>query len=514
MKKEELLEKHPYHAQFSSTWETYMKMKQSGEDLVDFAIYQQPRESHLNYVARKRDAIVYNFAKTIVDIFSFYLNEKETVREVPGLENDTQWKMFVDDADLQGTNYDVLLNEAQKYASYFGSVGILVNKPYSDGSNLAYEIEKGIYPYYTLYSLPNIYNWKFVKNPITHRKELVYLKLYEGNNIWTIWTPIVWQQWELHPKRGIPVKIVQGENPLKEIPFVWMLNIRNMEYPELGQSDIIDISRIVLSIAQNMSSADEIIKYAGFPIMRVPMKRQDILVPAVEGEEIPVGPTAVVEFDPSQGESGKTDWMPTQIKEPVEAILDVISSKIGEIYRIAYLSGIHGQRKSSQGTGSGLALRYEFSQLNSVLLAKAINKTEAELVLLYYWLKWRRMDNLFTTVDIRQSREFSIDELAVTLDNAIAAYGAVLSKTFRERVQRKIAFSVLPDLSQKDKKKVIAEIADNTSEKCEMGTQVTNRALVKSAADAANQPDDQAKLAAGGKPVDPDQKTDSNPKGK
>jgi hypothetical protein len=496
MQKEELLRRHPYHEMFGATWETYLKMKQSGEELVKHAIYQQPRETEKNFRARLRDAVVFNFAKTVIDIFSFYMGEKETVYAMPGLENDTQWELFKDDADLQGTNYDVLMNEAQKYASYFGAVGLLVNKPYSDGSSLQTEIDNGIYPYYTMYSLQNIFDWKYIKNPLTHRKQLVYLKLYEEDGTWTIWTPDTWQQWEIHPKRGIAVLVAQGVNPLGEIPFTWMLNIRNMEYPELGQSDIVDISRIVLSIAQNMSSADEIIKYAGFPIMRTPMKKQDLLSPQVEGA-IETGPTAVAEFDPSLGSDGKPDWMPTQIKEPLDAIMNVILTKANEIYRIAYLSGIHGQRKSSNESTSGLALRYELSQLKSVMTSKSTNKIEAELTCFYYWLKWKNMQSLFSGFEVKQSKEFSIDELAVTLDNAIIAYKAVLSKTFREEVQKKIASRTLPDLPQETKTKIIAEIKENTPQECTFDVDITNRALVKSASQAANQADDQAANANG-----------------
>lgn len=486
MQKEDLLRKHLYHKKFSQAWETYLKMKQSGDELVDYAIYQQPRETYKNFEARRRDAIVYNLAKTVIDIFSFYMSEKETVYSIPGLENDTQWRMFIDDADLQGTNYSVLMNEAQKYSSYFGAVGMLVNRPFSDGTTLQDEIDKGVYPYYTMYSLPNIFDWQYMKDPVTHRKILVYLKLYEEDGTWTIWTPGSWEQWSIHPKRGVAVLTAKGINPLGEIPFTWMVNIRNMEYPEVGQSDIVDIARIVLSIAQNMSSADEIIKYAGFPIMRIPMKRQDILSPKID-EEVDTGPTATSEFDPSLGKDGKADWMPTQIKEPIDAILSVVEGKCNEVYRIAYLSGIHGQRKSGNEATSGLALRYEFSQLNSVLINKTINKIEAELTLLYYWLKWKNMSEIFDNVEIKGSKEFSIDELAVTLDNAIIAYKAVLSKTFREEIQKKIANRTLSDLPQEKKTKIISEIEENTPEECTFDVKVTNRALVKSAANAANQ---------------------------
>jgi hypothetical protein len=157
--------------------------------------------------------------------------------------------------------------------------------------------------------------------------------------------------------------------------------------------------------------------------------------------------------------------MPTEISDPVTATLDWVDRKIDEIYRIAHLSGVHAQRRSNNKIASGLSIRYEFSQLNSVLVAKAKNLSEAELSCLRLWLKWQGQEEKFKTVEIKRSREFSIDEMAVAMDNAITSMRNVASKTFRVNVQKKLALSVLPDATQADKKKILEEIEENTPEK-------------------------------------------------
>jgi hypothetical protein len=212
-------------------------------------------------------------------------------------------------------------------------------------------------------------------------------------------------------------------------------------------------------MTQNLSCGEETIKLAGFPIMRIPKVRE-----GEEEDEFAIGPRATSQFDPSLKDS-RSDWMPTEILEPIEAMLKWIDKKADEIYRIAHLSGIHGQRKSdTSGVASGLALRYEFSQLNSVLLAKSINQTEAELAALRLWLKWQGKENLFEKMEVKRSQEFSIDEMSVALDNAITAMNRVMSKTFRERVQTKIVKHTLPDLSQADKETIEKEIKTKTPE--------------------------------------------------
>ena len=465
--KQELEAKHDLYQQNVINWQLYELVWRSGKDLIDFALYRHPRESPANYKARLKDGYIFNFGKSIIDIFNFYLHEKKSIRNLPGLKDDRQWQMFQKDADLQGTNYNVLIDEVQKFASVFGAFGTLVNKPGGLEGTLDAEIKNGIYPYYALYSPLNIYDWEWKKNKQTHRNELVYLKLKEPGENYLLWWMDHWEQWSLENKTKKPMLADSGDNELEEIPFVWMLNIKDLAYPQIGSSDLVDIANIVISITQNLSCGEEMIKLAGFPIRRQPMSREDDDLSASD-DEVETGPRAVEEFDPEFGANAKPDWMPTEILEPVEATLKWIDRKSDEIYRIAHLSGVHGQRKSNNEVASGMALRYEFSQLNEVLNAKSVNQTEAELQMLRLWLKWQGKEKLIEEVEIRRSTEFSIDDLSVALENAITSFRNVVSKTFRVRVMEKIVEHVLPDVSQADKEKISKEIEDNVPDKIEI----------------------------------------------
>lgn len=469
--KEELEYVKPVYKLNIRAWNEYDLVYKSGRDLIDYALYQHPRESDANYTARIRDGYIFNFGRAIINIFSFYLNDKEVVRELPGLKDDKQFKMFLKDCDLYGTDYNVFINEIQKYASAIGAVGILVNKPGDIARNnltLNDEIKNGIYPYYASYSLQNVLDWEWERNPFTHRRELSFLKLRESDYTYTVWNKISWERWQIDEKTNKPNMFDNGFNPLDEIPFVWMPNLRNMETPEIGYSDLIDIGPIVLSIAQNLSCGEEMIKLAGFPIMREPREQDLLNLESGTDSETAIGPRAIKDFDPQFGDQGKPDWMPTEIYEPVQAALMWIDRKIDEIFRIAHLSGIHAQRKSNNKVSSGLAMRYELTQLNSVLMDKAKYQTEAELNCFRFWLKWQNKENLFEGIEIKRKKEFSTDELAVALDNTITSMGHVASKTFRILTQQKIANAALPDLTQKDKETIIAEIENNTPDKIEL----------------------------------------------
>ena len=289
--------------------------------------------------------------------------------------------------------------------------------------------------------------------------ELSYLKLYEEDGSYLLWWQDKWERWEIQKKTNTPEMTSTGINSLNEIPFVWMPNIKRMVSSYLGVSDIVDVSRIVSSIIRNLSCGEEILKLAGFPMMRIPMERDVSTDTDDDDETQDVGPRVVHQFDPTMGADGKPDWMPTEIYEPIQAILDWINKKADECYRVSHLSGIQGQRTSNEAQ-SGLALRYSFQQLFSVLKKKSDNMTESELQIIRLWMKWQKKE--FKDVTVTRSKEFSIDDLAVELDNAFTSMRNMVSKTYRVRMQEKVSRHTLPDLTKEDREAVSRETKTNT----------------------------------------------------
>jgi len=467
MDKKELEKKHPIHVDNEEAWNFYRLAYDGGRPFISEALVQHPLESQKNWRTRIKEGICFNYSAAIVDLFSFYLTERPPVRHMSGVEKDTQWKMFEKDADLSGTDLDTFLNNSQKISSVYGSSGVLVNKA-AKGKTRAEEIKRGIYPYCSLYTLSNVYDWEWEKNPESNRPELSYLKLKEADSdTFTIWTRDVWEVWRLmtteeaHRMRewkSSATIISRGTNPLGEIPFVWLPNIKNIYTPYLGISDIREISYITASIIRNLSHGEEVIKFAGFPMLRLPMLK--------EGEEPAgenVGVRAVQEFPPDNPQA-KPDWMEAAIAEPIDAVLRWIDRKTDETYRVAHLSGVHGQRKSNNEVASGLALRYEFQQLNSVLIQKNANLLEAEQNIIRLWLKWQNNEEMYDDVKITRSPHFSIDDLSMSLDSIIKTMAQVESKTFKEKAQKHMTKMVLPDLTDTDYEQIEKEIQDTVEE--------------------------------------------------
>jgi hypothetical protein len=462
--KEALEKAHRLYEERVDDWKFYATAYEGGREFIETALFKHSeKESDANYAKRLDAGICFNYCTSIVDLFNFYLTEKLPVRYLHSLDEDKQWQMFLLDSDLKGTNYDLFLNESQKIASVYGSIGILIDKANVEVYNKKQEVNLGIYPYLSAYTLENILDWKFERSKVNGRPELKYLKLYDGDGQYRIWTDKLWETWYFDADEDQleePIRTGRGINPLGEIPFVWMPNVRNFKYPMFGISDIKEISLITASIIRNISCGDEVIDMAGFPMFRKPMIQE-----GQEDTEDVVGIRAVQEFDPELGESGKPDWLESEVLEPIQAILEWTDRKADEIYRISHLSGAHGQRKNSENSvSSGLALRYEFQQLNSVLGQKSANLSEAELNIIKYWLKWQNREDLFDKIEVRRSQNFSLDDLSINLTNNFMAMDKIMSKHFAKSMQLSVSKMMLPDLQDADFDLIEAELEKNIPE--------------------------------------------------
>ncbi len=162
-------------------------------------------------------------------------------------------------------------------------------------------------------------------------------------------------------------------------------------------------------------------------------------------------------FDPEHPES-KPDWLEAKVKEPIDSILSWIERKVNEIFRTSHLSSMHGQRNSGNQAKSGVALRYEFQQLSSVLSAKGNDLDEAEMKTIYFWKKWQNING--DIPEISRPGNFNIEDLTTILENILLSKNLVRSLRFNKQAQKRISRLVLPDAEED----VFAEI-DNEIEK-------------------------------------------------
>lgn len=120
MTRQELEKVHAKYAENIDEWNFYGLAYAGGRAFVEEIIQKKSiRESDNNFAERQDEAINFNYCASIIDLFNFYLTEKDVTRDLKSLATDTQWQMFLSDCDLAGTNYNTYLNEVQKLSSAY-----------------------------------------------------------------------------------------------------------------------------------------------------------------------------------------------------------------------------------------------------------------------------------------------------------------------------------------------------------------------------------------------------------
>lgn len=448
-------------------WRFLLACYEGTKELVRLGLVERnERETQENYNRRLKELYNFNYTKSVVDLFNFYLFKKGVKRTLPSLETDKFWEMFMEDCNLYGDEFDDFLTEMGRYASIMGYMGILVDKPDVNLENQQEELDDKIYPYVAAYFPTAILDWEFRRDK-NNRPYLHYLKLLDDDELYRMWWKDKYEVWELpeiDPKTGAvsddaeAKRIMKGVNRLGVIPFVWLYNLKGTVRP-IGISDVHEVGRIDLSILRNLSGGEEIITYAAFPMMVKPMQeaRPDGMNPPAGEDEVSV--TAVLEFDPQHPES-KPDWLSAVVSEPITAILSWITRKVSEIYRSTNVGGMAAMEVSTVAK-SGVALQAEFQLLNSNLVRKAVNLEKAEKSIIHYWLRWQESEELFKNMSIERSRSYDVEQLATDLENALTSKALIKSETFIKAIQKSIARQMLPTFTDSQMKEVDDEIDES-----------------------------------------------------
>ena len=462
----ELLETHEQYEKNKTEWQLLNAVYGGIRKIIAAGlITRHERESFVSYERRISELYGFGYTKSVVEIFHFYLFKKESDKILGGLAENTLWKMFINDADLYGGDFDAVMMDIGLNAAILGHMGVMVDKSSATFSTLQEQIDEEVYPYISKYFPSAILDWEFKRDSRTDRPYLSYLKLLDEDGRYRVWYIDQWEIWELptdekgEKRDGVDAEaklVSAGVNPIEVIPFIWHYNFKS-NYQGIGVSDIHEVSRIDLSIIRTMSQLDEVFNFAAFPMMRKPMrdaKPTDVSAPQQDDE---VSVQVVLEFDPEHPDS-KPDWLKAEVADPIKAGLDMVSKKVEEIYRAANIGGMAATEIQKQAR-SGVALRSEFQLLNSKLISKGINLEDTEMRILEYWLRWENLWNQYKDkVKIKRKKTYDIENLTADLANALTARTIVISKKFNEILQKQTARMVLPSANENDLATIDEEI--------------------------------------------------------
>ena len=510
----QLNHRYPNYTYNKKLWDLYLAAYKGIDAIVRGGyIKQHSRELDCDYANRVEALYSFGYSKSVVGIYVYHLMSQPPVgRTLQAIQDDEIFQMFWKDADLRGNDFDTVMSRLSLFASIQGHMGILVDNPSYQAKTKAEQIVKGIHPYMAVYQPSAILDFKYERNPETHRPELVFLKLYEGHNRIRIFWKDAWAVFEdesiSDPRKAVgilsanpypiarntgstqrtsggakpapnsvPIEMVsliptmtakekdhtvnaieEGINPLGEIPFVWYFNGISDE-EGIGESDLGEIARIDISLVNNASQIEEVINWAAFPMMMKP-KRDASPRDAGSEQEDEVGPTAVLEYDPEYPES-KPEWLTPEVESAINAILSNMQNKVSEIYRAANIGGLAATEISTQAK-SGTALKTEFQMLNAKLVSKAVCLEKAENKTLEFFMKWEEVwERLKNDVHMGRSKDFNVQDIATDLQNALTAQTAVYSDTFNILLQQQVSRQMVPSASEEDQGQIDKEIEDN-----------------------------------------------------
>ncbi len=448
---EELKHTHPLYDRFIEEWKFYIRsyfggrMYKEGDYLL-----QHPFESSTNYRRRKETSYYYNYCGPIVDIFTSHIFRRKAKRDYGSLADDPLFLSFLNDADFEGSTLPHFMRDAHRFASIYGRVSIVVDRPAADIWTKLEARDNDIRPYVYLVTPENLTDWSFTRLP-SGRPVLESVKIRESSDTYRIWTRSGWEAWRISEDSKEVYLVDSGEHGLGVVPVVNLYN-KKSGIQMIGISDIQDIADINKNIYYLCSDAKEIIENTAFPMLAIPYTK------GLGEEEKELGPRNILQFDPTEPNS-RPYWLEAP-HSSLSEIREWVKQDIAEIHRIARMGGVKATEDFSKPR-SGVAIELEYQQLYATLSEKADNLEEAEKRVLQLWAAWegRTFDG-----EIDYPDDFSVRDLDKDLDRAIKALSVrIESATFKSEVQKKIAGAVLPKLNDEVKKRIFDEIEKSGS---------------------------------------------------
>ena len=430
----EITNKHPDYERNVSRWEFYLRSYLGGEDYQDGQyLTRYVNENKDEYARRIELTPIDNHCRPIVHIYSSFLWRVPPVRIMGNLANDPITEDFMKDCDLDGSNFNSFMRQAQQWASVYGHVWLMLDKPKSNAKTRAEELEQGLRPYVTMFTPENVFDWRYERSE-SGRFILTYLKVRESvdrksdNEViehFRVWTPDTIELWRVEGDESRKIDTV--DNPLKRIPAVFLPSART-NIRGIGSSDIADVATMQKAIYEELSEIEQLIRITNHPTL---VKTHDTDASAGAGAIINMSEDLDGNLKPYQLQPDGSN---------LDAVRASIRDKIESINRMAHMGAVRGTKEMTQ---SGVAMQTEFQMLSAKLSEKADILELAEEQLWDIYCQWQ---NVRPEVEVYYPDSFDLRDYPQELQflQAVKASG-VQSPTLMRETDKKIADLVLDD---------------------------------------------------------------------
>lgn len=425
---------HPLYDHYKHEWDFYLRSYMGGIQYQDGKyLTRYVNESKEEYGRRIDLTPIDNHCKNIIHIHSSFLWRVPPTRVFNSLADNYAVDPFLRDADLDGRSFDSFMKQAQIWASVYGHVWIMVDKPVSNAGTKAAELEQDIRPYVTLFTPENVYDWKYQRSA-SGRFELDYLKVRESiervdetttEEYFRVWTKekVAYYRF-LNDTEEL---IEEVDNVLGKIPAVFLPSQRST-VRGIGISDLSDISHMQRAVYQELSEIEQLIRISNHPTL---VKTYDT--------DANAGAGAVINL-PDDMDGSLKPYQMQPSGQNLDAVRASISDKVESINRMAHMGAVRGTEAITQ---SGVAMQTEFQMLNAKLAEKADILEHAEEQL---WHLFCDYQEITPDVEVFYPDAFDLrdyDKELVFLQQMKAS--GVKSETLQREVDKKIADLILDD---------------------------------------------------------------------
>ena len=370
-----------------------------------------------------------NHCRNVVQVYSSFLFRQPPRRDLGKLTDDMSVQGFIDDADLDGRNFNTLMKDASTYSMIYGACWLFVDKPTTNVGTRAEELNQDIRPYVSIVTPENVTNWKYERlaNGKYDLTEIVVREdISEEGTMYRVWTRDTISLCML-PEKGEPVILEELPNKLGKIPAVVLYSQRSPRR-YIGISSLVDVAELQQAIYNELSEIEQLIRLTNHPSLV-----------KTDGVEASAGAGSIVlmpdDLDPN--------LKPYQLQPSgasLDSVMNSIKDKVSAIDRISHLGAVRTIRETPT---SGIALRTEFNMLNAKLSEQADLLELAEeqvwdLFALYQGMKYEG--------EIDYPNNFDIRDYAGDLDfYTKAKLAGVKSETFNKEVDKLVAQAVVDD---------------------------------------------------------------------
>ena len=449
-KRQEILDVHKDYEESINKWEFYIRSFNGGFDYsAGQYLHRYNLELDNEYAKRLGNTALDNHCKNVVQIYSSFLFRVKPSRDFGSMQDDPILESFLKDADLEGNNFNTVMQQAQNYASIYGHVFLFLDKPNFTTNTLAEEIENEIKPYLSIVTPENVFDWNFERQ-INGRYVLNYMKVREevdknGGTYFRIWTnekiDTVYQK----ANYDEPQLIDSVPNRLGKIPAVVLYNSKSHKRG-IGQSDLTDIADLQKSIYNEYSEIEQLIRLTNHPSL--------VKTPGVNAS---AGAGAIIEM-PDEMEPNLKPYLLQPSGQSLDAIMASIRNKVEAINRISHIGAV---RNTKTQVASGIALQTEFELLNARLSEKAdyMQLAEEQLFKLFAMFQDKEFDGEINYPDSFNIRDYASDLVFYQQAKAVN----IQSPTLNKEIDKEIARSVVDD----DEK--LGIIFDEIEQQAELG---------------------------------------------